>query len=186
MWALLSALYGAGVSARWRAFAGAKGRPNELFNASAGGFGAGGSAGWFERRLTYTSSLAVSSMVGHIMGIGDRHTQNILIDTRTAEVRRRVVVTVTGSVFFFFLLVFAVIHSEPEVSRAVRSSYGGRFEAAASMTVCRLARVGGAQVVHIDFGIVFEQGRTLSTPETVFDPPPPPPTNPPAIQFEIQ
>jgi hypothetical protein len=25
-------------------------------------------------------------MVGHIMGIGDRHTQNILVDTRTAEV----------------------------------------------------------------------------------------------------
>ena len=72
------------------------------------GFGAGGGAAeWYERRLTYSTSLAVSSMVGHIMGIGDRHTQNILIDTRTAE------------------------------------------------------------VVHIDFGIVFEQGKILQTPETV-------------------
>jgi ataxia telangiectasia mutated family protein len=73
----------------------------------ASGGEAGGAAAWWRRRLAYAESLAVSSMVGHVMGIGDRHTQNILIDTRTAE------------------------------------------------------------VVQIDFGIVFEQGKTLSTPETV-------------------
>ena len=44
-----------------------------------GSGGGGGAAEWYERRLTYSSSLAVSSMVGHIMGIGDRHTQNILV-----------------------------------------------------------------------------------------------------------
>lgn len=40
---------------------------------------------WFERRLVYTKSVAINSMVGYILGIGDRHPQNILIDTNTAE-----------------------------------------------------------------------------------------------------
>lgn len=46
-------------------------------------------------------------MVGYVLGIGDRHSHNILVDTTTAE------------------------------------------------------------VIHIDFGIVFEQGKVLPTPETV-------------------
>lgn len=62
---------------------------------------------WFERRLAYTTSVAVSSMVGYILGIGDRHVQNILIDYNTAE------------------------------------------------------------VIHIDFGIAFEQGRILPHPELI-------------------
>ncbi|EDV35318.2 LOW QUALITY PROTEIN: uncharacterized protein Dana_GF11791 [Drosophila ananassae] len=62
---------------------------------------------WFERRLAYTNSVATTSMVGYVLGIGDRHTQNILIDERTAE------------------------------------------------------------VIHIDFGIAFEQGKIQTTPETV-------------------
>lgn len=62
---------------------------------------------WFERRLAYTISVAVSSMVGYILGIGDRHVQNILIDYETAE------------------------------------------------------------VIHIDFGIAFEQGKVLPHPELV-------------------
>lgn len=62
---------------------------------------------WFERRLTYTKSLAVSSMAGYILGIGDRHVQNILIDLNTAE------------------------------------------------------------LIHIDFGIAFEQGKILPHPELV-------------------
>ena len=60
---------------------------------------------WFERRLTYTRSVAASSIgecvcvrernvvinvfflstVGYIVGLGDRHVQNILIDTNSAE-----------------------------------------------------------------------------------------------------
>lgn len=62
---------------------------------------------WVSRRLAYTRSVAVTSIVGYILGIGDRHSHNILIDTLTAE------------------------------------------------------------VVHIDFGIVFDQGKGLSTPESV-------------------
>ncbi|XVE54961.1 hypothetical protein DITRI_Ditri03aG0123000 [Diplodiscus trichospermus] len=41
---------------------------------------------WFEKRLAYTRSVAATSMVGYIVGLGDRHTMNILIDQATAEV----------------------------------------------------------------------------------------------------
>ncbi|KAH7096384.1 atypical/PIKK/FRAP protein kinase [Auriculariales sp. MPI-PUGE-AT-0066] len=37
------------------------------------------SESWLERRTTYTRSLAVSSMVGYVLGLGDRHPSNILI-----------------------------------------------------------------------------------------------------------
>ncbi|XP_012270271.1 serine-protein kinase ATM [Orussus abietinus] len=62
---------------------------------------------WFERRLAFTRSVATTSIIGYILGLGDRHVQNILIDKSTAE------------------------------------------------------------VIHIDFGIAFEQGKVLPTPETV-------------------
>ncbi|XP_072936623.1 serine-protein kinase ATM [Epargyreus clarus] len=62
---------------------------------------------WYERKLAYTRSVAATSMVGYIMGLGDRHVNNILIDKCTAE------------------------------------------------------------VIHIDFGIAFDLGKTLRTPETV-------------------
>lgn len=62
---------------------------------------------WYAAKMKYTRSVAVSSIVGHILGIGDRHTNNILISQITGE------------------------------------------------------------VVHIDFGIVFEQGKLLAVPELV-------------------
>ncbi|OXU25092.1 hypothetical protein TSAR_000011 [Trichomalopsis sarcophagae] len=62
---------------------------------------------WFERRLAYTRSVATTSIIGYILGLGDRHVSNILLDKSTAE------------------------------------------------------------VIHIDFGIAFEQGKVLPTPETV-------------------
>uniref|UniRef100_A0A0D9UVU7 Serine/threonine-protein kinase ATM n=1 Tax=Leersia perrieri TaxID=77586 RepID=A0A0D9UVU7_9ORYZ len=43
-------------------------------------------ADWFQSRLAYTRSVAASSMVGYIVGLGDRHSMNILIDQETAEV----------------------------------------------------------------------------------------------------
>ncbi|XP_050307938.1 serine-protein kinase ATM isoform X2 [Anthonomus grandis grandis] len=62
---------------------------------------------WYERKRAYIHSVATTSMCGYILGIGDRHVSNILIDKQTAE------------------------------------------------------------VIHIDFGIAFEQGKVLPTPETV-------------------
>ncbi|CAH0564561.1 unnamed protein product [Brassicogethes aeneus] len=62
---------------------------------------------WYERRRAYIHSIATTSMCGYILGIGDRHVSNILVDKNTAE------------------------------------------------------------VIHIDFGIAFEQGRCLPTPETI-------------------
>jgi len=62
---------------------------------------------WFEQRLRYTRSVASSSMISYIVGLGDRHCSNILIDKKTAE------------------------------------------------------------VVHIDLGVAFEQGKMLKIPEVV-------------------
>jgi FKBP12-rapamycin complex-associated protein len=41
---------------------------------------------WLERRATYTKSLAVNSMVGHILGLGDRHPSNLLLERSTGKV----------------------------------------------------------------------------------------------------
>lgn len=41
---------------------------------------------WYTARMSYTRSCAVNSIVGHILGIGDRHTQNILVHTKTGEI----------------------------------------------------------------------------------------------------
>jgi ataxia telangiectasia mutated family protein len=62
---------------------------------------------WFSKRLAYTRSTAAISILGHVLGLGDRHGHNILLDTKTGE------------------------------------------------------------VVHIDLGVAFEQGRILPVPEVV-------------------
>ncbi|OQR67589.1 serine/threonine-protein kinase mTOR-like [Tropilaelaps mercedesae] len=36
---------------------------------------------WFERRTNYTRSLAVMSMVGYVLGLGDRHPSNLMLRT---------------------------------------------------------------------------------------------------------
>ncbi|KAI0832116.1 FAT-domain-containing protein [Trametes gibbosa] len=41
---------------------------------------------WLERRATYTRSLAVNSMVGHILGLGDRHPSNLMMERHTGKV----------------------------------------------------------------------------------------------------
>ncbi|KAK3340658.1 hypothetical protein B0H65DRAFT_266975 [Neurospora tetraspora] len=41
---------------------------------------------WFARRTAYTRTTAAISMLGHVLGLGDRHGHNILLDTKTGEV----------------------------------------------------------------------------------------------------
>lgn len=41
---------------------------------------------WLARRTAYTRSVAVNSIVGFVVGLGDRHIHNILLDTHTAEI----------------------------------------------------------------------------------------------------
>ena len=67
----------------------------------------GDARAWLAARDAYTRSVATNAMIGHVLGIGDRHAMNILVDCRTGE------------------------------------------------------------QVHIDFGIAFDQGKTLTQPETV-------------------
>lgn len=40
---------------------------------------------WYAKRLTYSRSVAVCSIAGHILGLGDRHMSNLLMDARTGE-----------------------------------------------------------------------------------------------------
>ncbi|CBZ56023.1 putative phosphatidylinositol 3-and 4-kinase domain-containing protein [Neospora caninum Liverpool] len=62
---------------------------------------------WYAQRQRYRRTLAVSSMVSYIIGLGDRHTNNILLD------------------------------------------------------------IASGDLIHIDFGVVFEQGKLLAVPELV-------------------
>ncbi|KAL2912121.1 phosphatidylinositol kinase-related protein kinase tor1 [Polyrhizophydium stewartii] len=41
---------------------------------------------WLDRRTNYTRSLAVMSMVGYVLGLGDRHPSNLMLDRFTGTV----------------------------------------------------------------------------------------------------
>ncbi|PBP27873.1 phosphatidylinositol 3 [Diplocarpon rosae] len=41
---------------------------------------------WYVKRLAYTRSTAAISILGHILGIGDRHGHNILLDAKSGEI----------------------------------------------------------------------------------------------------
>jgi phosphatidylinositol kinase/protein kinase (PI-3 family) len=41
---------------------------------------------WYEARLNFTKSTAIWSMIGYVIGLGDRHGDNILIHQHTGEV----------------------------------------------------------------------------------------------------
>ncbi|KAL8733536.1 MAG: hypothetical protein Q9181_003535 [Wetmoreana brouardii] len=44
------------------------------------------SESWLQRRTNYTRSLAVMSMVGYILGLGDRHPSNLMLDRITGKI----------------------------------------------------------------------------------------------------
>ncbi|KAI1004105.1 Serine/threonine-protein kinase [Podosphaera aphanis] len=44
------------------------------------------SESWLERRTNYTRSLGVMSMVGYILGLGDRHPSNLMLDKITGMI----------------------------------------------------------------------------------------------------
>jgi FKBP12-rapamycin complex-associated protein len=44
------------------------------------------SEAWLGRRTNYTRSLAVMSMVGYILGLGDRHPSNLMLDKHTGKI----------------------------------------------------------------------------------------------------
>jgi FKBP12-rapamycin complex-associated protein len=44
------------------------------------------SESWLDRRTNYTRSLAVMSMVGYILGLGDRHPSNLMLDRITGKI----------------------------------------------------------------------------------------------------
>lgn len=44
------------------------------------------SEAWLDRRTTFTRSLAVMSMVGYVLGLGDRHPSNLMLDRITGKV----------------------------------------------------------------------------------------------------
>lgn len=41
---------------------------------------------WFDRRTNYTRSLAVMSMIGYILGLGDRHPSNLMLDRLSGKI----------------------------------------------------------------------------------------------------
>ena len=41
---------------------------------------------WLDRRTNYSRSLAVMSMVGYILGLGDRHPSNLMIDRKSGKI----------------------------------------------------------------------------------------------------
>ena len=41
---------------------------------------------WLDRRTNYTRSLATMSMVGYILGLGDRHPSNLMLDRLSGRI----------------------------------------------------------------------------------------------------
>lgn len=43
-------------------------------------------SGWWKTTRTYSYSVAVMSIIGYIIGLGDRHLDNVLVDLSNGEV----------------------------------------------------------------------------------------------------
>ena len=67
------------------------------------------SEAWLERRVTYTRSLGVNSMVGYILGLGDRHPSNLLLEQVSGKIVHIDFVRI-GSLPFLFPCFFPFQH----------------------------------------------------------------------------
>lgn len=141
---------------------------------------------------TYSRSTAVMSMIGYIIGLGDRHLDNVLVDLAT------------GEVCFVCLFVYLVVRlfwntaywchpsgfliSILNFSCQVRMLYPKEFWAWSVFfnqhnyicifwslifliihyqNICSLSVWFCSQVVHIDYNVCFEKGKNLRVPERV-------------------
>ena len=66
---------------------------------------------WFERRKNYILSHAVMSMVGYILGLGDRHPSNIMMDRKTGDSHSFYLFIIFSSFFFIFSSFFFIFSS---------------------------------------------------------------------------
>lgn len=56
------------------------------------------SGSWWQSTSLYATSLAVMSVIGYIIGLGDRHLDNVLVNLQTGEVST-----------IFFIIIFNLI-----------------------------------------------------------------------------
>ena len=67
---------------------------------------------WWHVTQSYSRSVAVMSMIGYVIGLGDRHLDNILVDLTTGEVHGVFSVLfnfVAFFLFFIYLFIFLFI-----------------------------------------------------------------------------
>ena len=71
------------------------------------------SEAWLERRVTYTRSLGVNSMVGYILGLGDRHPSNLMLDQITGKIVHIDFVSISASSQDRQLIIRVIVSKSP-------------------------------------------------------------------------
>lgn len=70
---------------------------------------------WWSSTLRFGQSCAVTSVIGYIIGLGDRHLDNVLVDLRCGEVKGRRLKFLATVLNFFILLCPKVVHIDYNV-----------------------------------------------------------------------